>query len=31
MGLVPFNFHPEYSVGEINSRQHLIAETTCTA
>ena len=29
MGLVPYNFNPEYLVEEINNRQHLIAiETT---
>jgi hypothetical protein len=27
MGLVPYNFDPEYSVGEISHKQ-LIAETT---
>ena len=27
-GLVPRDFVPEYSSEEINSRQHLIAETT---
>jgi hypothetical protein len=28
MGLVPYNFDPEYLVEEINNRQHLIAKTT---
>ena len=28
MDLVPYHFYPEYSVVDINSRQHLIAETT---
>jgi hypothetical protein len=28
MGLVPYHFDAEYSVVEINSRQHLITETT---
>jgi len=28
MLLIPYNFDPEYSVEEINSCQHLIAEIT---
>jgi len=28
MGLVPYNFDPEYSVEDIDSRKQLITETT---
>ena len=28
IGLVPYNFDPEYLVEEINNRQQLIANTT---
>lgn len=28
MGLVPYHFDPEYSVKDIDSRQHLITDTT---